>query len=156
MSDVYDGIHKLLKSKQYDNVLDLLVDRTTHEIKPCYQSDMNHACYIAGDIYFKMKNYLIASEFFKKAILDFPEDGEALHALANCYSEIGDYDLAKTAYESALVHDPENPVIKYNYANTLFDIGEHGKAKKIYESIPDDAGEVYWLSLKNLKRLQRR
>lgn len=129
-----------------------MLDDKKNRIKSPYDSDLNHAWYIVGDIYFENGNYESAIHAFKQALTAWPMDKDAMLALANSYSEIVMPDKAEKVLRDALKLDPKNPLLLYNLANSLFDQGNYQDSIILYEKIEKKDDEVYELAQKNIKR----
>ncbi|MEE8058501.1 MAG: tetratricopeptide repeat protein [Pseudomonadales bacterium] len=155
MKDQFDKIHELLTEKHYDQVLNLVLNSTTNKIESPYCEDLNHAWYLMGNIFTDKEDYESAISAFKKSLADWPEDDQAMSALANCYMEIGKPIQAQKQLEHAIKIKPKDEYF-YNLGNALFDQCEYGKAIELYKKIGRDDGELYELGHKNIAHAKRK
>ena len=149
MSDIFNQIHRLSKQGEYDRALDLLLDKSGGRINAPYDEDLNHAWYVAGDLYHKKGDFQTAAKAFDKAVADRPDDPEALLALANCYFELEMPGVAERYLRIALRHSDDIGLI-YNLGNALFDQGRYDEALVEYRRVPPDAGEIYEMAQRNI------
>ncbi|ARN73939.1 tetratricopeptide repeat protein [Oceanicoccus sagamiensis] len=152
MKEHFDLIHDLLKRKEYDSVLDLIFNPKLFVIESPYCEDLNHAWFIVGDIFYKKGSYEKAISSFKKSLDDWPEDIEAMLALANCYSEVSLPKKVEELLKKAKSIAPENGSISYNLANSLFDQGEYLRAISLYKEVDCADIEIYEMAKKNIKK----
>lgn len=152
MSDYFDGIHNLLKAEKYHEVLELVLNQKRNRIRKPYDTDLNHAWYVVGNIFYKRNDFDYAISCFKKALKHWTEDVETMCALANSYSEIDQPNKAAYWLLKALKISPANPTFLYNYANALFDLKRYQKAIKYYLQIPLEVHDIYELARKNVKK----
>jgi len=68
MKDVFEYIHELAMRGYYLEVLKALLTQDCTTIVSPYNTDTNHAWYLVGCAYFKLKNYQNAISAFKRAI----------------------------------------------------------------------------------------
>lgn len=154
MKDPFIEIHRLLKEKQYSEILHTIL-RSDNELREPYDQDENHAWYIIGDIFYKQENYKDAIHSFKKAIESRKDDVEAYLALGNCYS--AENDFSKSAYycNEGLKFSPHNSSLHYNLGNALFDLKDYEKAISAYQKVNIEDVEIYELAQKNIKRAEK-
>ncbi len=155
MSDPFDEIHKLEKSGKNSLALTRLLNDETGRIKKPYSVDLNHAWYTAGDILYKMKKYAEAIRAFKKALLYWREDIEALWAIANCYSELGKPWLAKHYLLKAVSLDGERDEIRYNLGNAFFDMRKYREAIEQYQTIKQSNNQLFRTAHLNIERAEK-
>ena len=149
MNDIFDGIHLLLKSAEYDEALKKLYNIKLESINPPYDTDLNHSWYIVGDIFYKNKSYFSAIKAFKNALIDEPDDIEASLALSNSYSEVDLHKESIITLEKALLVEKANEKLNYNLGNAWFDLGNYKVAIKYYRKIIKDE-ILYSLSSSNI------
>ncbi len=155
MKGCFDHIHEMLNNKNYGQVLGILLNPELTKIEEPYRSDLNHAWYIVGDIFYRLEKYEQAISAFKKSLDDRPDDVEAIMALANSYSEANMPEKAEEILRKGKEIDPDNSAITYNLANSLFDQGEYCRAIDFYRAINMSDGEIYGLAQKNIKRVKK-
>ncbi|SRR6266581_1858216 len=160
MHDPFESIHKLLKQRKLTLALRFLLG-SKHRVETQYRGDVNHAWYLAGDIYQKKRNYRRAIAAFKKAFQNRKEDFEALWAIGDCYSDIGRPVMAERYYRKALQFSKHDAAIRFNLGNALFDQGRYREAISVYKSIDESTNsKVHKLAHKNLRsaltRLQKK
>jgi tetratricopeptide (TPR) repeat protein len=138
-----------LRSKRLKFALNLLVDIPRWKLKPKFQFDPNHSWYLAGDIYWQLGEIRHSILAFRLALRKWPEDSQALWAIANCYSGLRSFKLAERFYRRALHLDKSNDSIQYNLANSLFDQKRFRAAIVEYKKIKKTSTMVYFLAQKN-------
>jgi tetratricopeptide (TPR) repeat protein len=101
-------------------------------------SNSYHAAYIKGDALCKKGRFKEASQFFRIAIEECPEDYQAMWALGNCYTELKKPRKAEDAFRSALTEcdNADRMALIYNLANSLFDQKKFAEAIALYSEIP--------------------
>ncbi len=150
MCKIFKEIHKLIKQKKHENVIDELLD-DSFNIKPPYSSDLNHAWYILGDIYYRNSNYKFAIKAFLKSLDDWPEDIDAILALSNSYSRAGFPNKSEKYLLKGITLSAENESIIYNLGNAFFDQKKYTMAIDYYKKITNDK-ELLKLSISNIKK----
>src|SRR5690606_36949471 len=106
-----------MRSGSYREVIELLVNQRRNKIRPPFDVDDNHAWYIAGDAFYKLEIFGDAGSCFRRALDVWPEDVDAMHALANTYSELGQAEKAVEVLRKAIVLQPHSDALKYNFGN---------------------------------------
>lgn len=155
MPDQFDKLHKLQRAGKSEAVLSLLFDKSTGRIKKPYNTDLNHAWYIVGDLLYKKKQYKKAIHAFKKALVSWSSDIEALWAIANCYSNLGKPGWARFYLSKAMQIDKKQDALKYNLANALFDMGKYDEALKHYKGVGKKDKQLFKLARSNIKKIEK-
>lgn len=148
---MYDFVHKLLKKKKYKQVLSTVLEN--EEVREPFTNDLNHAWYIVGDAYFKLNDYKLAIQSFKKALEYWDEDISAMIALSNSYSELKAPELASKVLENGLRVDPFNETLNYNLGNAYFDQERYQDASSCYKKI-DQSSNLFDMAQNNLKAIK--
>ncbi|WP_425508303.1 tetratricopeptide repeat protein [Tahibacter amnicola] len=137
-SDPFDRIAAKLRGGRYDEVVGELTDGK--RIRPPFGSDCNHAWYLVGDAYARSGRWEEALAAFKKSVRSWPEDSEALWAVAGCYDSLGRPKLAERYYAAALKLRPASCELMFNLANVIADQGRYRDAIRIYRKIRPKSG----------------
>lgn len=156
MKDCFSAIHDLLREKKYMQVLSMLFNRQISNIESPYDSDLNHAWYIVGDIFFKQGEYEQAVSSFKKALDDWPDDVDAMLALSNCYSELNMPKKSEEVLLKAKKISPMNMSIIYNLGNSFFDQKMYQQAINMYNIVESTDENLQSLATKNIKRAEEK
>lgn len=149
-ASAFGDVHRLLKQKDFGRALSALIDQRTGRIKHPYRSDRNHAWYLIGDIRFRCGEYEDAAKSFRKALKAWPQDYQALWALANCCSELGKPSFAKRYLRKAIKMKGPTDELLYNLGNPHFDLGEHKEAVQCYSSVASKRGQLARLAKRNI------
>jgi|JI10StandDraft_1071094.scaffolds.fasta_scaffold1289487_1 tetratricopeptide (TPR) repeat protein len=141
MQDIFQSVHKYLKTGKYGSVLGMLFEPNGKILRMRYRSDRsdeNHAWYLVGDIYFRRKDYRRAARAFKHSLRCYPYDGDALWALGDCYSEVNRPTLAEQYYRKAMRYCGRNnkAMLLFNLANSFLDQGKFYRSICLYRLIP--------------------
>jgi len=155
MKDAFEFIHSLMKEKKFNDVITLLSKNQETSIRSPYDSDLNHAWYLLGDIYYKQQKYEDAVSAFKKCLIDRPDDIEAILALANCYFALELPEKAEIVLKEGKKVEPLNPKIIYSLANSLFDQEKYRESINLYEEVDFKDHEIYDLAKKNMLLAKR-
>lgn len=154
--DEFDEINQLLRVGQHSKALSRLIGKNGR-IRADFRSDLNHAWYLAGDAAYSLGQIDRALEFFKNSARAWPDDAQALMAVANCYSDLHKPRWAAHYLAKAIKIDPSNPDLNYNLANARFDMAQYAEAAKLYRKvIKASKGETKKWAAKNLKLVQSR
>ncbi len=154
MSDQFSEIHKLRRAGNNNAALSMLLNKKTGRIKRPYNSDLNHAWYTVGDIYYNCYKYDNAIHAFKKAFRNWSGDIEALWAIANCYSDLGKPWLAKYYLEKAVGLN-EKDELRYDLGNAFFDMGRYHDAITQYKKVGNKDKQLTKLVRSNLKKAEK-
>ena len=149
MKDCFEKVHELLRAKHYETALNLILNSTANKIKAPYHEDLNHAWFLIGSIYTDKGNYEDAISAFKKSLEDWPEDDQAMSALAYCYMETGNPFQAQKQLEMAIQRKQKEEYY-YNLANSFFDQCKFERAIELYKKISRDEPSIYQLAQKNI------
>jgi len=76
-------------------------------------------------------NVALASEAFRKALREQPDNVPALIGLATCYDRMGRGDLSRRHYEMALAVDPANTEVYSLFAQSLDSQGQRDEAARV-------------------------
>jgi tetratricopeptide (TPR) repeat protein len=77
---------------------------------------------------FRLGNFALAIDQFRKAARQSPENVDAYNGLAASYDRLGRFDLSRRYYEQALALAPEDPKVRHNFAVSLRMQGRLGEA----------------------------
>ncbi len=141
MSTPYEQIHDWLRAEKFDDVLSAMLG-DEHKLNPPFDQDANHGWYIVGDIFFRHGNFKNALAAFESALEVYPEDVEAMWALADCHSRMKNFGRAEHFLKEALKSDPDNPNLLYNLGNALFDQRKFAEAIAVYKSVNTDDDDL--------------
>lgn len=150
MKNIFEKVHQLSREGKCNDMIDILLSGNGTTIKSPYDKDLNHAWYLVGDAYYRQGKFQFAISAFKRAIEDYPEDKEAILALANSYSESNLPEKAEIALRDGLRKWPNNEQYIYNLANALFDQKKYQEAISLYKSLTDQS-ELAVLAKRNIK-----
>ena len=154
MGDCFEQIHKLLRQHKYSYAFKLLIDEKKGRIKSPFNSDINHSWYLVGDILYTAKKYTQALIAFKKSLRNWPEDYQAMCAIANCYSDLNKPKLAQRFLLKAIRVAGRKDELVYNLGNALFDQKKYEAAALEYKKVSKKNKMVYKLAIKNLKKCE--
>lgn len=158
MKDNFSKIEKILKSPKYIEVLNILLNLNRTRVVVPYNSDLNHAWYLAGIVYFKQKNYIDALRAFKKSYHHYKNDIAAVRAIGNCYSELGNPKTAKYYFIKAINIGGDKykdiDVLIYNLGNAYFDMKKYDLAISEYKKVNKNDEETFDLAQKNIKHAE--
>lgn len=149
MVDAFGPIYKLIRAHRYDEALALLLRPDATKLERRFRSDVNHAWYLVGDIYFKKGRFKDALIAFKKALRTKPDDYQALWAIGNCYSEIEMPAIAERYFRRALTYKPAEKGLIYNLGNALLDQGKFSEALRSFNEVCEKDKTLYRLAQKN-------
>ena len=76
-------------------------------------------------------NVALASEAYRKALREQPDNVEAMMGLATCYDRMGRADLSRRYYEAALAVAPANTEIYSQFAQSLEGQGQRDEAARV-------------------------
>ena len=138
MKDVFDNIHKLSQEEKYRSMLDLLLTSSGASVQSPYDTDINHAWYLAGDAYFRLGDFQQAVSAFKKAKESWGEDRDSFLALANSYSELGLPEKSEEVLREGLKIWQGDEEFSYNLGNALFDRCLYRDAIACYQSVVEN------------------
>jgi tetratricopeptide (TPR) repeat protein len=154
--DEFDEISSLLREGEHLKALGQLVGKDGR-IRADYRADLNHAWYLAGNAAYDAGQINRALEFFKKSARTWPDDTQALMAIANCYSDLNKPRWTAHYLAKAIQIDPNNPDLNYNLANARFDLRQYTEAAKLYRKvIKVSKGETKKWAATNLERALER
>ena len=135
-TDTFDSIYRLTAKSDLKRALDRIYDGRKLSIKPPFDSDLNHAWYIVGDIQYRRLDFKKALEAFHKALEYWPQDPDCHFALGNTYSELEEYREAERYYRKALKLSPDDQGIIYNLGNALLDQNKFSEAARVSGTRP--------------------
>jgi tetratricopeptide (TPR) repeat protein len=154
--DGFDEISNLLRKGHHSEALDRLIGKDGR-IRSSYRVDLNHAWYLAGSAAYDAGQVDRALEFFRKSARIWPEDTQALMAVANCYSDLNKPRWAAYYLSKAIQVDSNNPHLRYNLANARFDMAQYKEAADLYrEVVKLSTGKTREWAVKNLERALKR
>lgn len=130
--DAFDYVHQLMRERKWSKALSELYDVNSGRIRKKYADDYNHAWYLIGDIYYKTRHFAQAAKAFRIAIKRWPDDFQAMMAIANCYSEMRAPRWSAYYLKKAIHIQPHNAKLLYNLGNAYFDLGKYDAAIKVY------------------------
>lgn len=133
--DNFEKVHELLLQRRFADALVEIYDQATDAVLFPYNSDLNHAWYVIGDIGWKTSDLKLALRGFKESLCHRPDDFEALWALGNVLSELGKHDESENCFRRALDLNPQSSEVAFNLANELLDQEKFSEAVKIYEEL---------------------
>jgi tetratricopeptide (TPR) repeat protein len=152
--DEYSYIYELVKDKQYDKAISILVDLNTNQLRKRFRADVNHSWYCVGKIFSNKQNYSDAVKAFKKSLKTRVDDVQALWLIADSYSELKKPKLAERYYRKAIMYAQNHKdimAITYNLGNALFDQKRFDEAIACYEKIDESIPDTYKLAQSNIK-----
>ena len=128
----FDKVHSDLRNGNLAKALRSVFDSNTGLIRKTYSADRNHAWYLVGSINFKRRKYPEAIKCFRNAIRHWPEDWQALMAIANCYSEMALPRWSIFYLRRAIKLQPKNASLLFNLGNAYFDSNDFDAAHETY------------------------
>lgn len=157
MKDKFEYLHALLEKGNFSDVLKALLNERGRINEP-YDDDLNHAWYIAGDVYYQSGDLRKSLNAFKKALTNRTDDIEAMWAIAECYSDLGSPSEAESYIRKALSILPERCELIYNLGNALFDQKEYVEAIECYRKVMSTTknGELAEQAQKNYDSAMKR
>jgi tetratricopeptide (TPR) repeat protein len=141
----------LTKAKCYRQAVEKIYDTRLRRLKTIFKTDINHSWYVLGDIYLRFGEYENALQAFKRALRNWPDDAQAMWAIADCYSAMNKLKLAERYYRHARGGDAATSELTYNIANSLFDQGRYKEAIIEYKAIGRVPDKLRSLVSRNLK-----
>jgi tetratricopeptide (TPR) repeat protein len=132
MSDAFDRINRLSGQGRRSTALKLLVDEKTGRIRSHYRSDLNHAWYYVGDLYFRAGDFNKALSSFRNSLKHWRGDSHALMAASCCHSELRRPHWAAYYLKKAIRLDRNNAVLFYNLGNAFLDMDRNKAALRQY------------------------
>lgn len=153
--DIFSKIYILQKKGNSRKAISELLEASTGRIKKPYRQDINHAWYLIGDIYYNDNNFPKAIHAFKRALSSWPNDVDALWALANIHSERKKPWLAKHYLLKAIKIRKDSEELRYNLANAFFDLAEYREAIKLYKTITSSNKDLFLKASKNIEIAER-
>ncbi len=154
MKDIFNHVHQLSKQGEYQAILNELLAHDQSVIVSPYDTDENHAWYLVGNAYFKLKNYQQAISSFKRAIECWQDDKDGYLALANSYSDFGLPKKAEQVLRTALKKWPSDEKFVYNMGNALFDQKKYQDSIIYYEKVLSDF-QLVSMANKNIKEAKK-
>jgi tetratricopeptide (TPR) repeat protein len=130
----FEKVYRLIRSGRLSSAERLLLGSNGTRIQAPFDSDLNHAWYVAGDIRYRRGQMPGAVAAFRRALRHWPDDQDAMMAIANCYSELGRPRWSAYYLEKALRFRGRNPELFYNLGNAYFDLRDFPKAIQRYRS----------------------
>lgn len=113
------------------------------------------AILVSADKEEKMAGLLQATEYYKRLLVDHPEDVESLKQLGKLYSWTGKTDLAITTYQAAISLDNKAAGLKLNLARIYRWSQNFTKAERLYKEVlqshPEDHDALKGLAKTYLK-----
>ncbi len=152
---VFDEVHRLLRSKDFRSVANVLLGEGKQRITSPYNVDLNHAWYLIGHSDWKAKRWERAISSFKKALRHDPKDWMTLWAIGDCYDELKKAEAALRYYTKALRRAPKEPALQYNAANALIDLARYDEAIAQLQRITTKDRELRRKMRKNLELAKR-
>ena len=107
-------------------------DSAIYYFKRAQKIDISSSNGNLGDIYFDIKEYKNAIQFYKKEIFFHPKSVRAFNNLGMTYATIGDFDIALYYLLKAIKIDPYNRDVKLLVANVYKAKGDEVNFIKYY------------------------
>lgn len=149
--DDFDKVYRKINSGSLSSAERMLLDDEGMRIRAPFNSNLNHAWYVAGDILYRRGRMGEAVAAFRRALRHWPDDQAAMMAIANCYSELGRPRWSAYYLEKALRHRGRKPELLYNLGNAYFDLRDFTKAIQCYRDASRRAvGELKARCVRNL------
>jgi tetratricopeptide (TPR) repeat protein len=153
----FGKVYRQIRSGRLASAERLLLGNEGARIRPPFNSDLNHAWYVVGDIRYRRGRMPGAVAAFRRALRHWPDDRDAMMAIANCYSELGRPRWSAYYLEKALRRRGHKPELFYNLGNAYFDLDDFPKAIECYRSASKGAvGELKAMCLRNLSIARER
>jgi tetratricopeptide (TPR) repeat protein len=157
-------VEKILKSSKYSEALVLLLgSKKSHvgkgaRIVPPYNSDLNHAWYLVGVVFYKQGKFNDALLAFRRSYRHWNKDVAAIRAIGNCYSELRNPKTAKYYFIKAISIAGKGykdiDILIYNLGNAYFDLKKYDLAIAEYKKVRKSDRVSYNLAQKNIKHAQ--
>jgi len=116
-----------------ENVVRLLEIEETFNIDSIPNQELSEYYGNIGIQYAMKQNYLLAIDFFNKAVIYNNVDLNALVNRGNCYAAMKNYPESIKDFEKAILLNPEDGGAFLNLANILHETGNKDKACKYWE-----------------------
>ena len=115
-----------------------------------FDQDVNHAWYVIADIHCRQGRFDSGKRAFERALIEWPEDVDALIGLANACSELEMSELSLRTLIVAKKINPFDERVSYNLANAHLDCEDHEEAVAIYERLISTGSALSVLARKNM------
>lgn len=134
-TDIFDDLSLLRTKGDVQQALDRLYDARKRMIKAPFDSDLNLAWYIVGDIHYRRLDFKKALGAFHEALNNRPEDADCYDALGNTHTNLEEYRDAERYYKKALKLTPDDQAFIFNLGNSLLDQNKFSEAARVFKSI---------------------
>lgn len=149
-ADPFTKIYRLKNAARFSEALRLIFDRERDCIRAPYDLDANHAWYVIADIHCREGRFDLAKRAFERALIEWPEDVDALIGLANACTELEMSELSLRTLIVAKKFNPFDERVSYNLANAYLDCEDHEEAVAIYERLISTGSALSVLARKNM------
>jgi tetratricopeptide (TPR) repeat protein len=140
-ADLYNQALELGAAGNYSRAMKVLTQAIS------INSHLTGAQLLAGQILYEQKKYKAASEAFKRATLDDPNDAEVFAGFGRSLRALNKSSESIRAFQNATVLDPKNPSHRYNLGLSYKAAGDNESAveafKKAIKLQPRDAESHY-------------
>ncbi len=158
--DPFVKVEKLIKSSKYCEVLLILLGDKKNRILSPYNSDLNHAWYLVGCVFYKQEKFYDALLAFKRSYRHWKKDVSVIRAIGNCYSELKNPKVAKYYFIKARTMGGGSykglDILNYNLGNAYFDMKKYGLAISEYKKVRKSDKKTYCLAKKNIDHAKKR
>ena len=141
-------------------VLSILINKKTGRINKAYSTDLNHAWYLVGVVFYKREEFGDALLAFKKSYRYWKEDVDAIRAIGTCYSELGNPKIAKYYFIKAKTiggkEHKDIDILTYNLGNAHFDMEKYDLAISEYKKVRKSDKKTYQLAQKGIEQAKKR
>ena len=135
-------VYALIRGSEYARAIAEMTQAGCQRLAPAFRHDGNHSWYVIGDAFFKMGDFAMAAQAFRRALRCWPGDGEALMALGNSYSETQRPKLAARCFRKAIPLSPKRAAdCRFNLGNALFDMQNYEAAAAEYAAAAATGGK---------------
>lgn len=126
-------VYALIRGGEYARAIAEMTQAGGQRLAPAFRHDGNHSWYVIGDAFFKMGDFAMAAQAFRRALRCWQGDAEALMALGNSYSEMQRPKLAARCLRKAIPLSPKRAAdCRFNLGNALFDMQNYEAAAAEY------------------------
>lgn len=135
-------VYALIRGGEYAHAIAEMTQAGGQRLAPAFRHDGNHSWYVIGDAFFKMGDFAMAAQAFRRALRCWSGDAEALMALGNSYSEMQRPKLAARCLRKAIPLSPKRAAdCRFNLGNALFDMQNYKAAAAEYAAAAASGGK---------------
>lgn len=149
-TDPFTEIYRLKNAARFTDALEKIYDCRRDCICAPFDQDVNHAWYVIADIHCRQGQFDFAKRAFERALIEWPDDVDALIGLANACFELDMHELSLRTLMVAKKVNPFDERVWYNLANAHLDCEDYEDAVAIYERLISTGSTLSILARKNM------